>query len=258
MKNNLKIKIFLASFIVVCIMFYFVKTKTKETFIQFNDNYTEERFHLDVDLIQKTIQKHFPSVKIDPSIQGDYFKNVTVDDMKTYNNFKKWNWDRATEQLYRDYLEKQGYLYNNNEFYQHILKMKTVYNQKMILEMLSTKTDQNQLFQNGLLVNEQNEILQPVRQNWKDYYINNDTFFGNKTNKVIQCNNNRLKMFDKSKDSFLNKDYQGRDISADLFASSIDYLKDKCNPCESNHLCQYKIKFKNNFENDLYNKIWQS
>jgi hypothetical protein len=247
-------KYILLLFVVLVLLFIYLFLTSPFTCKEEFDN-QELSFNFDIDLIQKTIQNDFPSVKINKSVD---IKRVTADDMKSYKTWKKWVWDNTTQQLYRDFLEKQGYLLNNKEFNVHLWKLRAICNQRLILELLFLQTDHNQLFQNGLLVNVNNEILQPVRQNWKDYFINNDTFFGNKTNRVIKCdNNNQLKMFEKSKDAFTKKDYQGRDILADLFASSIQYVKGKCNPCESNHSCQYKIKFKNNFEDDLLNKIWQ-
>ncbi len=256
--------LFLICFIVL-ILFYqflFYQYKTffsvlEEGFVQLNENYTKQMFDEDATMIQNTIQKQYPSIKIDKSIDGNYFQRIWNRDIVSYknNNRKKYEWDEKTNQLYNEFLEKQGYFLNSVDFVEHTNKMKTVYNQFMILELLSNKTEQGQLLQHGLLINEQNEIVKPLLQDWREYYNNslNDINL-----KVLKCSNNQLKQYDKND---LTKLEKGKNVSSQLFDSSIEYKKEKCNPCDITsppNICQYKIKFKGNYNDQLFEKVWQS
>jgi len=93
MKMKMNIVFFLLIIcLIVFILFYqflFYQYKTffsvlEEGFVQLNENYTKQMFDEDATMIQNSIQKQYPTIKIDKSIDGDYFQRIWNRDIVSY------------------------------------------------------------------------------------------------------------------------------------------------------------------------------
>ena len=118
----------LAILLAICVLFLY----------QFCFNSMQESF---VSLSTLGVDKKEDIIKFD-----NYFDN------------NKYNWDSSTIQLYKDFLTSQNISVNKEDFDEYINKLRTIYNQTMILELMSHETNKHKLLTEGVT---SHNLLQP-------------------------------------------------------------------------------------------------
>lgn len=263
----------LLGFMVLLVVFFLVYYQydvyfqsMEEGFI--SDSYTD--FAVNARYIQEKIRNVYPYITINLTPKGEYFSRITDVEMDIYKeNGNRWSWDEETMKVYRQFLYEQGYKLSADDFKRHTDKLRTVYNQYMILELMSHETDQGQIFHRGLIVDSSNNIVKPLPKQyneWTEYYtLNNDDPAVIQSQSVIKCKNKQLKKFSAS--SSLSSSQVGVDVSLSDLTGVVfgDYANRwKCNPCEvmdvsKNYVpCSYRINFAQPIDYDIFQLLNKS
>jgi len=212
----------------------------------------ETKFRNYADMINQKIDNIFPNTTIDTSLNSSlYFKRVNNEDLYFYSENNKYNWDKETIKLYKDFLKSQQISINDNDFNEYVDKLRSIYNQNMILELMSYETDRHKLLTNGVVVDASHNLLQP----WDAY-----TMTLSDSQYIAKCNGN-LQKFTSESDS-------GTDISLNTL-KGLSFPNGSCNPCDSllspDNVDRYKCKYNLNMKNkngltgdDIWNKIWNT
>lgn len=253
----------LASYIVLAIllaMCIFIIYKIgfdsmQESFVTFN---TQDTFNIqdEVDFlnyshkIEHNIDTVFPGVTIDNSLNSSlYYKRIDNKDLYFYNENNKYDWDSSTIQLYKVFLNNQNISISDEDFVAYVDKLRTIYNQYMILELMSRESNRHKLLTNGVLVDGSNNILQP----WDESTM---TLTGSQY--IVKCDGNLKK--------FTSPSSVGTDVSLSLL-NGISFPDEICNPCDSllapdnvnRYKCKYNLQMQENVglsANGIWNKIW--
>lgn len=214
----------------------------------------ETEFRNFSDKIEYTAESAFPGVSIDNSLNSSmYYKRVNNEDLHFYNENEKYNWDSSTIQLYKDFLNSQNISISDEDFNGYVDKLRTIYNQHMILELMSHETNRHKLLTSGVLVDGSHNLLEP----W-----DSSTMSLTGSQYIVKCNNNKLQKFASSSSSV------GTDISLSLL-NGLSFPNAVCNPCDSllapgnedRYKCKYDLNIQKNVGlsgNGIWNKIWNS
>jgi|UniRef100_A0A6C0IL70 hypothetical protein len=215
----------------------------------------ETEFRNFSDKIEYTAESAFPGVSIDNSLNSSmYYKRVNNEDLHFYNENEKYNWDSSTIQLYKDFLNSQNISISDEDFNGYVDKLRTIYNQYMILELMSNETNRHKLLTSGVLVDGSHNLLEP----W-----DSSTMSLTGSQYIVKCNNNKLQKFASSSSSSV-----GTDISLSLL-NGLSFPNAVCNPCDSllapgnedRYKCKYDLNIQKNVGlsgNGIWNKIWNS
>ena len=265
-------KLFIGSF-VVAILFLFIYYQYTIYFDTMEEGFISANyanFGTTSKYIQEKINNVYPNITIDLSANGAYFSRITDLEMDIYaSSGNRWSWTEETMNLYRQFLYEQGYNLSSDDFMKHTNKLRTVYNQYMILELMSQQTDQGQIFYRGLVVDNSNNVVKPLPKQyntWTEYYTTNNenpSILNNQS--IIKCQNKQLKKFSAS--STLSSSQTGVDVSlSDL--SGITFKdnanKFKCNPCDVVDVsrnfvaCDYNINFTQPIGYDIFQMLYKS
>jgi hypothetical protein len=206
------------------------------------------------DKIEVNAESSFPGVTIDNSLNSSlYYKRVNNEDLHFYNANDKYDWDSSTIELYKSFLTNQNISISDEDFHAYVKKLRTIYNQHMILELMSYETNRHNFLTSGVLVDGSHNLLEP----W-----NESTMSLTGSQYIAKCNNNKLQKFSSSSDTV------GTDISLSLL-NGLSFPSGSCNPCDSllapDHVDRYQCKYDLNMQksvglsgNGIWNKIWNS
>lgn len=256
----------LASYIVLVILlafcifiiYQFGFVTMQENFVTLNTSGNfkiedETQFNTFSNKIDSHVKSIFPGVTIDNSLNSSlYYKRVNNEDLYFYNENNQYHWDSSTIQLYKDFLNSQSISISDKDFNAYVDKLRTIYNQHMILELMSRETNRHKFLTSGVLVDGSNNLLEP----WDESTM---TLTGSQY--IVKCNNNKLQKFASSSD-----------LGADISLSSLNGLSfhdEVCNPCDSllapdnkdRYKCKYDLNMQKNTGlsgNGIWNKIWNT
>lgn len=259
--SKLSSYVVLAILLAICIfiVYQFGFNSMQESFVTLNTHgdfiiKDETHFREFSDKIEYAAESAFPGISIDNSLNSSlYYKRVNNEDLYFYGENDKYDWDSSTIQLYKDFLNNQNISISDENFKAYVDKLRTIYNQHMILELMSYETNRHKLLTSGVLVDGSHNILEP----WND-----STMSLNGSQYIVKCNNNKLQKFTSSSAD------DGTDISLSLL-NGLSFPNGSCNPCDSllapDHADRYKCKFDLNMQksvglsgNGIWNKIWNS
>ena len=215
----------------------------------------ETEFRNYSDKIEVNAESSFPGVTIDNSLNSSlYYKRVNNEDLHFYNANDKYDWDSSTIELYKVFLNNQNISISDEDFDAYVDKLRTIYNQHMILELMSYETNRHKLLTSGVVVDGSHNLLEP----W-----NESTMSLTGSQYIVKCNNNKLQKFTSSAAADV-----GTDVSLSLL-NGISFPSGSCNPCDSllapDHADRYQCKYDLNMQtsvglsgNGIWNKIWNS
>lgn len=215
----------------------------------------ETEFRNFSDKIEYNVDSAFPGVSIDNSLNSSlYYKRINNEDLYFYNENDKYDWDSSTIQLYKDFLNSQNITISEEDFNAYVDKLRAIYNQHMILELMSHETNRHKLLTSGVLVDGSHNLLEP----W-----NASTMSLTGSQYIVKCKNNKLQKFSSSAAAAV-----GTDVSLSLL-NGLSFPSGSCNPCDSllapDHADRYQCKYDLNMQknvglsgNGIWNKIWNS
>lgn len=207
------------------------------------------------DKIEVNAESSFPGVIIDNSLNSSlYYKRVNNEDLHFYNVNDKYDWDSSTIELYKVFLNNQNISISDEDFGAYVDKLRTIYNQHMILELMSYETNRHKFLTSGVLVDGSHNLLEP----WDE-----STMSLTGSQYIIKCNNNKLQKFTSSAAADV-----GTDVSLSLL-NGLSFPSGSCNPCDSllapDHTDRYQCKYDLNMQknvglsgNGIWDKIWNS
>jgi hypothetical protein len=163
--------IFFLLILFLLISLYINKSSFYESFVSIgintdnvNDKYrieTEEDFLEIAKVIQDEIDINFPGVKITSynlihdwgkNIRpSNYFRYVFNKDLFDYKKNKKYTWDQETLDLYKEFYKSKGYNLSDPNYDSYTTKLRKIYSQSMIIELLTKETDFGNVYKDGLL-----------------------------------------------------------------------------------------------------------
>lgn len=215
----------------------------------------ETEFRNYSDKIEVNAESSFPGVTIDNSLNSSlYYKRVNNEDLHFYNENDKYDWDSSTIELYKVFLNNQNISISDEDFDAYVEKLRTIYNQHMILELMSYETNRHKLLTSGVVVDGSHNLLEP----W-----NESTMSLTGSQYIVKCNNNKLQKFTSSAAAEV-----GTDVSLSLL-NGLSFPSGSCNPCDSllapDHADRYQCKYDLNMQksvglsgNGIWDKIWNS
>ena len=259
--SNTKLASYIALAILLAICIFIIYQlgfdSMQESFVTLgtNSNFIiqdETEFSNYSDMIDYNVDTIFPGVTIDNSLNSSlYYKRTNNEDLHIYSNNNKFTWDDATIELYKVFLNNQGISISDSDFNAYVDKLRTIYNQYMILELMSRESNRHKFLTNGALVDGSNNILQP----WDESTM---TLTGSEY--IVKCDGT-LKKFTSSSPSSV-----GTDISLSSL-NGLTFIDSVCNPCDAllppddvnRYKCKYNLQMQNNIglsANSIWNKIW--
>jgi len=206
------------------------------------------------DMIDNQVQNNFTTnVTIDNSLNTSlYYKRVNNKDLHFYSQNNKYDWDLKTIALYKNFLKSQSISITDEDLVNIIDKLRIIYNQNMILELMSYETNRHKFYKYGSLVDGSNNLLEP----WNDATM---TLTGSQY--IVKCHNNKLKKYTSASQGSV-----GTDISLNTL-NGLSFPDGICNPCDSllapghqdRYKCKYDLNMKNHIGlsgNGIWNQIW--
>lgn len=211
------------------------------------------------DTIQVEASGNFPGVVIDNDVNTSaYYKRTDNQNLHEYNVNNKYTWDAVTVQLYKQFLNGKNISVSDVDFTAYVEKLRTVYNQPMILELMSRETERYKFVKTGAVVDDgNNEILEP----WNSSM----TLLGSQY--IVKCGtNNNLTMYNSV------TDYDNNTNGTSLGQRPLQGLSypdgTPCNPCDTlldpddpnKNKCRFDLNMRNSVGisgNGIWNKIWE-
>jgi hypothetical protein len=255
--NNYKYGILLGTIFIILYRSYHLSQLQKEGFTWTNDS--RDNFLL----VQHTIN---PNVIFDTNVIQQQASQEEVD------YFLKngiWPWSKEVENLYEISLLKNPYIrtYSKNE----IERVKTIYNQNAILDVLAHQTKEGQFLLNGVSIksNSNNNPLEDLPSGWGEYGYTSGLI--KHMDPVIKChiddNNNASlqKITYTGKGGIFNE--QTKKITPvnynylEKIVPGFSFIKGKCNPCKAlnfppDYSCPFNLDISGNKVNEI-SPIWK-
>lgn len=258
-KNITKKFTYLFFFVIVALTIFsfyqYFFNSLQETFILLNgdgeykiDN--ENHFQDLIKPIKDNINSNYSDIELDNSLNTSmYFKRLNNEDIYYYNDNNMYHWDSSTIKLYKSFLNSQKIVINDEDFDTHVNKLRTIYNQNMILELMSHETNRHKFLTNGVIVDGSNNLLEP----WNEATM---TLTGSQY--IVKCDG-VLKKYSSPSD-------QGTEISLSTL-HGLEFPDGECNICDgllspdntNRYKCKYNLNMKKNIGlsgNGIWNKLW--
>ena len=227
--QNIKYGIIL--FIIFVVMQRFISVST----IKNKEGFTWQQSSTNKFLsLQKTIN---PQVIFDTN---EIQKQASQDEVDFFIKNGYWPWSKQVQELFVNSLNNNPYVRTDPNL--ALQTIRTIYNEKAILQMLSWQAKEGQFLLNGVSVNGEKNKLQDLPNGWGDYAF--DTEQITRTNKVIKCGYNKndkklaLQQITYMGDGgVLNehvKDKKSVDYNnLEKLIPGFSFLKGPCNPCQA-------------------------
>lgn len=259
--SKLSSYIVLAILLAICIfiVYQFGFDSMQESFVTlstYGDFIIRDETHFSdfSDKIEVNAESSFPGITIDNSLNSSlYYKRVNNEDLYFYNENDKYDWDSNTIQLYKNFLTNQNISISDEDFDAYVEKLRTIYNQHMILELMSYETNRHKFLTSGVVVDGSHNLLEP----WDE-----STMSLTGSQYIVKCNNNKLQKFTSAAADV------GTDVSLSLL-NGLSFPSGSCNPCDSllapdntdRYKCKYDLNMQKNVGlsgNGIWDKIWNS
>ena len=217
---------------------------------------TKEEFLEMAKIIQDEIDIHFPGTKIisyqlkydweTKTPSSKYFGYVTNKDLFDYKKNKMYTWDQESLDLYKEFYKSKGYNLSDQDYDLYTTKLRKIYTQPMIIELLTRETEFGNMYKDGLLFEWD---LEKMTHKLVKAYNKGDPIQNNQW--VINCNvvdNKYLPVFgDKSIDPINFSDELKKVGPPDVF-------KDGCGICEKSYKCGKDMKFGSSIDKKIWGK----
>jgi hypothetical protein len=259
--NNYKYGIFLGTIFIILYRSYHLSQLQKEGFEWSNssrDNFI---------LIQNTIN---PNIVFDTKVIQQQASQEELDYFLK-NGF--WPWSKEVENLYETSLLKNPYIrtYSKNE----IERVKTIYNQNAILNILASQTKEGQFLLNGVSIksnlnyNPLNNPLEDLPSGWGEFGYTSGLI--KPMNNIIKCHINEndnatlQKITYTGKGGILNQ--QTKKIKPidynylEKIIPGFKFIGKKCNPCKAlnfpaDYSCPFSIDISGNEISPIWKYLW--
>lgn len=181
-----------------------------------------------------------------------------------FNQHGYWPWSSEVKQLYKESLNNNPYVRTSPE--DAINTVRTIYNEKAILEMLSWQTKEGQFLLSGVsILGGKKNPLQDLPNGWGDYAFNSGQI--SKNNNIVKCgynkdgsdgivNSNNLSMQEiqyNGNDGIVYNDVK-KNIPLDYhnlenIIPGFSFLNGPCNPCDAlknppNYDCPFNLELR--------------
>ena len=214
---------------------------------------TNEEFLEMAKIIQDEIDIHFPGTKIisyqldydweNKTPSSKYFRYVSNKDLFDYKKNKMYTWDQETLDLYKEFYKSKGYNLSDPDYDLYTTKLRKIYTQPMIIELLTRETEFGNMYKDGLLFEWD---LEKMTHKLVKAYNKGDPIKNNQW--IINCNVMYKKVFgDKSIDPKNIPDEIKKVGPPDVF-------KDGCEPCTKKHKCGKNMEFGSSIDRKIWNK----
>jgi hypothetical protein len=183
-------------------------------------------------------------------------KQASPKDVKFFIKHRYWPWSKKTQKLYIETLNNNPYVRTDPET--ALETVRTIYNEKAILQLLSWQAKEGQFLRNGVSIHrDEMNKYQALPNGWGDYAFNSGQI--RKTDNVIKCGLNKNKGLSlqqiefKGNGGILNEhvkeitqvDYN----NLENLIPGFKFLDGPCNPCEAlndppNYNCPFQLELK--------------
>ena len=188
---------------------------------------------------------------------SEYFARIENEDLYDYSLNEHYTWSDSTIALYKLFLQEQGFDMSDEDFIAYVDKLKVVYNDRMIIELMANETNRGKFLKSGLLVDASDNIIKP----WSDDSVSSLT----NDNYIVKCSAGKVQ-------KFMQVGGTGVDISFNSL-NNVSFDGSYCNPCSDDELllfkadgtpnldryqCKYNLQFKGSNSDSIWNNIWNN
>lgn len=245
------------SIILIIIYRFSQLSKTKENFT-WNKDLTQDFL-----LIQNTIN---PNKIFDVNMIQN--SQASQEEVVYFNKHGMWPWSQKTIKLYEEAVNSNPYIrtYSGDA----INYARTVYNESVILRILSYQTKEGKFLLNGVLVKDSSgNSIETIPNGYGEFGYKSG-LIENKTNDIIKCNMTKPNgsvleriiytgkggIFGEQTSKVTNVDYN----KLENIIPGFKFLNGKCNPCKAinenpDYSCPFKLTVKN--QSPFISNIWQ-
>ena len=256
---DLKYGIIISLFLIVVYRFSQL-SKTKESFT-WNKKSTQDFLQ-----IQNTINRN--SIFDVNMIQNN---QASQEELEYFNKNGIWPWSQKTIELYREAINSNPYIrtYSGDA----VNHARTLYNEAVILRIISYQTKEGQFLLDGVLIKDPSGNKMEDLPNGYGEFPYKSGLIGNKSDDVIKCNMNKRNGSTLERIRYTGKGgIYGEQTSK---TTSVDYndleniipdfkfLNGPCNPCGAinenpDYSCPFQLKVKNKspFISDVWQHLW--
>jgi hypothetical protein len=265
------IKYSVIALLIVIVLYRFSQiSKQKEGFTWSKKSIT------DFTKIQETLNPHvvFDTNKIQ--------QQASQEEVDYFLKNQLWPWSQEVQDLYKESVMNNQYIQINPE--DAVNQARQIYNQQIILEIISWQKKEGQFLLNGVIVNDisgsdlsGNDISgnEPYSRNGAGSYAFSSGLISTENNpniKIIKCKTDGSGNYALSQGQY--NDAQGKQIYSEVEASDLEniipgfkFVSQPCNPCVAlnsppNYTCPFTLDLSNNNQsNNLFSnnisKVWQ-
>lgn len=222
---------------------------------------TKEEFLEMAKIVQDEIDIHFPGTKIisyqldydweNKTPSSKYFRYVSNKDLFDYKKDKMYTWDQETLDLYKEFYKSKGYNLSDQDYDLYTTKLRKIYTQSMITELLTRETEFGNIYKDGLLFEWD---LEKMTNNFVKAYNKGDPIKNNQW--TINCN--PINSF--TKPVFGDKSIDPNnppDNIKNLFKTTRPLMfKDGCEPCTKKNKCGKDMEFGSSIDKKIWKKSY--
>jgi hypothetical protein len=203
------------------------------------ENFTSESETKFLD-IQKTINPNiqFNMTEID--------KQVSQQDMDDFIKNGYWSWSAETQRLYKEALSTNPYV-KSEDHDKAMKKAQTIYNEQIILQILSSQTPEGRFLLNGM------DIMGEIPDSGFGNYPYEAGMKEQEPEATVRCyqadENGKYSLADKDKKTI---DYN----QLESLVPGFKFINGACDPCDAlnqNYNCPFKVTDKTS---DIWSQIW--
>jgi hypothetical protein len=197
-------------------------------------------------------------------------QQATQQEVNYFNKHGQWPWSDDVKKLYKEALNKNPYVRTSPE--DAINTIRTIYNEKAILQLLSWQAKEGQFLLNGVTVNTgKTNPYEDLPSGWGDYAFNSKQI--SKNNNVIKCG------YSKSNELTLQEiEHRGNDgivynhvkkitpvdyTNLEKIIPGFTFLKEPCDPCKGlhnppNYHCPFELNIRGEKKgvSPIWNYLW--
>lgn len=180
-----------------------------------------------------------------------------------------WPWSQAVQDLYKESVLNNQYIQINPE--DALNEARKIYNQQIILEMISWQKKEGQFLLNGIILNDTSGNTSSINDDIMGSYAYNSGLLSRENNpniKIIKCKSDisgnyslAQMQYDKTQDKQISTEVDASDL--ENIIPGFKFVSQPCNPCEAlnsppNYTCPFilDLSSNNSFSSNI-SKVWQ-